>query len=107
MAWDECIYSVPEVERITRVAAQIALAADPPLPIHSVDKANVLATSRMWRKVVTETLTKEYPQLKFDHQLVDSAAMVLVSNPRKLNGVLLTENMFGDMSVVLVWLDMC
>lgn len=97
VAWDECIYSVPEVERITRVAAQIALAAEPPLVIHSVDKANVLATSRLWRKTVTETLEKEYPQLKFDHQLVDSAAMVMVSNPRKLNGVLLTENMFGDM----------
>lgn len=79
------------------MAAQIALAADPPLAIHSIDKANVLATSRMWRKVVTETLTKEYPQLKFDHQLVDSAAMIMVSNPKKLNGVLLTENMFGDM----------
>jgi 3-isopropylmalate dehydrogenase len=56
-----------------------------------------MATSRLWRKVVTDTLTKEYPQLKLDHQLVDSAAMIMVSNPRKLNGVILTENMFGDM----------
>jgi 3-isopropylmalate dehydrogenase len=95
-AYDTMVYSVPEVQRITRVAAQIALAANPPLPIHSIDKANVLASSRLWRRVVTETLQKEYPQLTLDHQLVDSAAMLIVSNPKKLNGVILTENMFGD-----------
>ncbi|KAJ7639101.1 3-isopropylmalate dehydrogenase [Roridomyces roridus] len=95
-AWDTMIYSVPEVERITRVAATIAMASNPPLAIHSIDKANVLACSRLWRKVVTETLTKEFPQIKFDHHLVDSAAMLIVSNPRKLNGVILTENLFGD-----------
>jgi len=97
VAWDTMIYSVAEVERITRVAAQIALAADPPLAIHSIDKANVLASSRLWRRVVTETLEREYPQIKFDHQLVDSVAMIIVSCPRKLNGVILTENLFGDM----------
>lgn len=95
-AWDTMIYNVAEIQRITRVAAQIALAADPPLEIHSIDKANVLATSRLWRKVVTDTLEAEYPQLKLDHHLVDSAAMLIVANPKKLNGVVLTENLFGD-----------
>ncbi|QRV73271.1 Isocitrate/isopropylmalate dehydrogenase [Ceratobasidium sp. AG-Ba] len=96
VAWDTMVYSVEEVKRITRVAAQIALAADPPLKIHSVDKANVLASSRLWRRVVTETLKEEFPQLELDHGLVDSVAMVMVQNPRKLNGVILTENLFGD-----------
>jgi 3-isopropylmalate dehydrogenase len=95
-AWDTMIYSVEEIKRITRVAATLALTTNPPLEIHSIDKANVLACSRLWRKVVTETLKEEYPQLKLDHQLVDSASMLIVASPRKLNGVLLTENLFGD-----------
>ncbi|KAK2466059.1 hypothetical protein APHAL10511_001701 [Amanita phalloides] len=95
-AWDNMIYSVPEVERITRVAAQIALSTNPPMAIHSVDKANVLATSRLWRKTVTEILTKDYPQIKLDHHYVDAASMFIVQNPKKLNGIVLTENLFGD-----------
>ncbi|KAI0691413.1 Isopropylmalate dehydrogenase-like domain-containing protein [Cytidiella melzeri] len=98
-AWGAMIYSVSEVQRITRVAAQVTLAADPPLPIHSIDKANVLASSRLWRKVATETLLSEFPQLKLDHHFVDSASMLIVSNLSKLNGVILTENLFGNMYV--------
>ncbi|BGO88740.1 hypothetical protein NBRC10512_005189 [Rhodotorula toruloides] len=95
-AYDACTYSVPEVQRITRLAAYLAKCSNPPLAIHSVDKANVLATSRLWRRVVQETLDKEAPELKLDHQLVDSAAMLICANPRKLNGIVLTENLFGD-----------
>ena len=74
----------------------LALKQNPVGKIHSIDKANVLATSRLWRKVVSETLDKEFPQLQYEHHLVDSAAMAMVQNPKKLNGVVLTENMFGD-----------
>ncbi|GAA6020263.1 hypothetical protein JCM8202_002597 [Rhodotorula sphaerocarpa] len=95
-AFDACTYSVPEVERITRLAAYLAKCSNPPLAVHSVDKANVLATSRLWRRVVSEVFEKEHPDLKLDHQLVDSAAMLICANPRKLNGIVLTENLFGD-----------
>ncbi|KAJ3146157.1 3-isopropylmalate dehydrogenase [Geranomyces michiganensis] len=95
-AWDTMEYTVSEVQRITRIAAHLALLHDPPLPITSIDKENVLATSRLWRRTVTETLRTEFPTLKLSHNLVDSAAMLLVKNPRALNGVVLTENMFGD-----------
>ena len=89
-------YSVEEVKRITRVAANLSLLSSPPLPITSIDKANVLATSSLWRRVVTETIEKEFPSIPLYHNLVDSAAMVMVMNPKKLNGIILTENMFGD-----------
>ncbi|KAI0024598.1 putative 3-isopropylmalate protein [Xylariomycetidae sp. FL0641] len=95
-AWDTEPYSRAEVERITRLAAHLALARDPPAPVWSLDKANVLATSRLWRKVVSETMQNEFPQLTLHHQLIDSAAMVMVKNPRGLNGVVVTSNLFGD-----------
>ena len=95
-AMDTEPYSRPEIERITRLAANLALAENPPAPVWSLDKANVLATSRLWRKVVTEVMEKEFPQLQIGHQLIDSAAMILVKNPRALNGVVVTSNLFGD-----------
>ncbi|TGJ79834.1 hypothetical protein E0Z10_g8919 [Xylaria hypoxylon] len=95
-AMDTEPYSRPEIERIARLAAHLALARNPPAPVWSLDKANVLATSRLWRKVVTEVMEKEFPQLQLHHQLIDSAAMIMVKNPRGLNGVIVTSNLFGD-----------
>ncbi|EXJ89814.1 3-isopropylmalate dehydrogenase [Capronia epimyces CBS 606.96] len=89
-------YSRKEIERITRLAAHLALAKNPPSKVWSLDKANVLATSRLWRRVFTETMQNEFPQLQFEHQLIDSAAMIMVKNPRALNGVIVTSNLFGD-----------
>ncbi|EMR65987.1 putative 3-isopropylmalate dehydrogenase protein [Eutypa lata UCREL1] len=89
-------YSRPEIERVARLAASLALARDPPAPVISLDKANVLATSRLWRKVVTEVFAAEFPQLRLSHQLIDSAALIMVKNPSALNGVLVTSNLFGD-----------
>ncbi|CAI4940174.1 ANM_HP_G0119300.mRNA.1.CDS.1 [Saccharomyces cerevisiae] len=98
VAWDSEQYTVPEVQRITRMAAFMALQHEPPLPIWSLDKANVLASSRLWRKTVEETIKNEFPTLKVQHQLIDSAAMILVKNPTHLNGIIITSNMFGDIS---------
>ncbi|KAJ2159779.1 hypothetical protein GGF46_002774 [Coemansia sp. RSA 552] len=95
-AYDTMEYSVPEVERIARLAGVLASKARPPMTIHSIDKANVLATSRLWRRVVTDVISREFPKVKLEHHLVDSASMLMVRNPRALNGVVLTENMFGD-----------
>ncbi|KAL8696077.1 MAG: hypothetical protein Q9201_007836 [Fulgogasparrea decipioides] len=95
-AYDTEPYSRPEIERITRLAAHLALARDPPAKVWSLDKANVLATSRLWRKVVSEVMEREFPQLEVGHQLIDSAAMVMVKDPRALNGVVVTSNLFGD-----------
>ncbi|GAT23066.1 beta-isopropylmalate dehydrogenase A [Aspergillus luchuensis] len=95
-AMDTEPYSRAEIERITRLAAHLALQHNPPLPVWSLDKANVLATSRLWRKTVTEVMAKEFPQLKIEHQLIDSAAMIMVKNPRQLNGIIVTSNLFGD-----------
>ncbi|KAK3357479.1 Isopropylmalate dehydrogenase-like domain-containing protein [Lasiosphaeria hispida] len=95
-AYDTEPYSRPEIERIARLAGFLALGKSPPAKVWSLDKANVLATSRLWRKVVTEVMTNEFPQLELGHQLIDSAAMLMIKNPRALNGVVITSNLFGD-----------
>lgn len=89
-------YSRKEIERITRLAAYLALAKSPPAKVWSLDKANVLATSRLWRRVVTETMQREFPELQLGHHLIDSAALLMVKDPRALNGVIVTSNLFGD-----------
>ena len=92
-ATDECRYSVMEVERITKVACDIAMTRKK--VITSVDKANVLETSRLWRDTVTKYVAANYPEITVEHQLVDSCAMKLIQNPAHFD-VILTENMFGD-----------
>jgi 3-isopropylmalate dehydrogenase len=92
-AEDVCSYTTAEVERVTRVAAQIAMARRRRLV--SVDKANVLETSRLWREVVGRVIATEFAQVELEHMLVDAAAMHLLRAPRQFD-VLLTENMFGD-----------
>lgn len=94
---DPWAYSTPEVQRITRLAAELAQRHNPPWPVISLDKANVLASSRLWRRVVEKTMRDEYPQVQLVHQLADSASLILATNPRALNGVLLADNTFGDM----------
>ncbi len=91
-ASDLCLYSREEVERVARVAFEAARLRKG--RVTSVDKANVLATSRMWRWVVAE-VGKEYPDVELDNLLVDAAAMFLVREPSRFD-VILTENMFGD-----------
>jgi 3-isopropylmalate dehydrogenase len=88
-ARDTCDYSVHEVERIARVAGLLARTHNPPYTVHSIDKANVMASSRLWRNVVTDLFAREFPDLELRHQLADSAATVLASRPNKLNGILL------------------
>ncbi|EAQ90917.1 hypothetical protein CHGG_02852 [Chaetomium globosum CBS 148.51] len=95
-AMDTDAYSRAEIERIARLAGFLALGTSPPSKVWSLDKANVLATSRLWRKVVTEVFANEFPQLEVGHQLIDSAAMLMVKSPRALNGVVVTSNLFGD-----------
>lgn len=92
-ATDECKYSVMEIERIARVAFD--LAKDRRKKLTSVDKANVLETSKLWREVVTRIGAEDYPEIELHHQLVDSCAMKLIQSPSEFD-VVLTENMFGD-----------
>jgi 3-isopropylmalate dehydrogenase len=92
VASDTLPYSEPEVIRVVRLAFELARGRRRRLT--SVDKANVLATSRLWRTVVEE-IRSEFPEVAVNHQLVDSCAMLLVQNPAAFD-VLVTENLFGD-----------
>ncbi len=92
-ALDTMVYKKSEIERIAEVAAQTALVRGK--RVCSVDKANVLTTSVLWREVVTAFFKEKYPQIGLSHMYVDNAAMQLARNPNQFD-VLLTENMFGD-----------
>ncbi|MDQ2931666.1 MAG: 3-isopropylmalate dehydrogenase [Gemmatimonadota bacterium] len=92
-AVDVCSYSTMEIERVVRVAGTLALARRG--KITSVDKANVLETSRLWREVATRVLAEEFPTLEVEHLLVDACAMHLLQRPASFD-VIVTENMFGD-----------
>jgi 3-isopropylmalate dehydrogenase len=89
-ASDVCAYTRPEIERIARVGFGAARSR-----VTSVDKANVLETSRLWREVVGSVHGAEFPNVELEHLLVDNAAMRLIAAPRHFD-VILTENMFGD-----------
>ena len=91
--FDTCEYTRPEVERIARRG--FALARERGGRLTSVDKVNVMHTSRLWRDVVTELGADEYPDVPLDHALVDSFAMTIVNAPETID-VVLTENTFGD-----------
>ncbi len=91
-AFDTCAYSKEEVERVVRAAFDMAQGRRKKL--HSIDKANVLETSRLWREVVLE-VAPDYPDVTLEHQLVDNAAMQLIRYPSQYD-VLVTENLFGD-----------
>jgi len=92
-ASDACEYTVHQIERVTRTA--FALAEHRRGLVTSVDKANVLETSRLWRDTVTRIAREEYPGIEVEHLLVDAAAMHLITRPASFD-VVLTENMFGD-----------
>lgn len=92
VAYDECTYSISQIERITRFALELASKRDK--KIHSIDKANVLETSRLWREVVAQ-VSKENTEICIEDMLVDNCAMQLINNPTIFD-VVLTSNMFGD-----------
>jgi len=91
-ASDLSVYTREEIERVARVAFEAAKRRK--RRVTSVDKANVMATSRLWRKVVTK-VAEDYPDIELDHVLVDAAAMYLIQTPKRFD-VMLTENLFGD-----------
>ena len=92
-ASDVCSYSAAEIERIVRVAAELARSRRGRLT--SIDKSNVLETSRLWREVSERVIEREFPGVHLEHMLVDAAAMHLIRRPLEFD-VLVTENMFGD-----------
>lgn len=91
-AYDTCVYSREEIERICRLAFDYAMARRKKLTV--VDKANVLATSRLWRQTVQE-IAPDYPQVEVEYMFVDNAAMKIIQQPAHFD-VIVTENMFGD-----------
>lgn len=91
-AFDTCLYSTEEIIRIAQLAFEAAGSRNKKVTL--VDKANVLATSRLWRETVNQ-LAQSFPDIKLDHLFVDNAAMQLIQNPGRFD-VILTENMFGD-----------
>ena len=92
-AFDTCEYTVDEIERVLRAAGRLAQSRRG--KVTSVDKANVLDTSRLWRETATRVYAEEFPGLEVEHLLVDAAAMHLLSRPADFD-VMVTENMFGD-----------
>lgn len=92
-ASDLCTYSVAEIERVVRAAARLARGRRKKLT--SVDKANVMETSRLWRAVATRVMAEEFPDVALDHMYIDAAAMHLLRRPSDFD-VIVTENLFGD-----------
>ena len=91
-AFDSCVYTRMEVERILELAFQFAMKRNKRLTV--VDKANVLATSRLWRQIAKE-MEPQFPEVTVDYMFVDNAAMQIIQWPKKFD-VMVTENMFGD-----------
>lgn len=105
VASDLWVYKPYEVERCARVSAAVARilgksgdgrGGGGPAVVWSADKANVLASGRLWRRVTEATFKREFPDIELRHQLADSMAMLMVKNPRGFNGVIHTDNTFGD-----------
>jgi 3-isopropylmalate dehydrogenase len=107
-ASDSWAYKRSEIERCARVAAALATTMgkdglgtgkcpEGPATVWSSDKANVLASGRLWRRVTTEIFDQEFPHIELKHQLADSLSMLMVKQPRAFNGIIHTDNTFGDM----------